>query len=130
MTALRKSNNNSGRANGIKNRNTMVVPNLEWDAGSHDFVRRAPKAAPNVHVKIQVMKTAMKRFGMTLDRSRPLIATSQGLSDTGAQSTSCGPRTLKALGATQKDLLSTSHGITGLTNDSATILVSLASEPC
>ena len=124
-TSLRRSNNNFGRANGIKNRNTIVISNLESDAGRHDFVRQAPRAAPNINVTIQVMKTAMGRFGITLDRSRSLKSTTKGLSDTGAQSTSCGPNFLKALGASHKDLLSTSHGITGLTNASATILGAL-----
>ena len=124
--SLRKENSNSARAQGMaldKHKNTIMVPNLEWVNG--EFVNRQPRRAPMIHASIEVMKGAMSRFGQKLDKSRTLSTTTRGLSDTGAQSSSCGPSTLSALGATEEDLLVTSHGITGMTNTRAEILGAL-----
>ena len=99
------------------------VPNLEWVGGK--FVHKSPAPQPYIMVGIEVMKASMGEFGKQLDKSRKMTATAAGLSDTGAQSCSCGIALMEALGIEKRDLLPTSHGIRGITGGRMRILGAL-----
>ena len=99
------------------------VPNLEWVGGK--FVHQPPAPQPYIMVGIEVMKASMGEFGKRLDKSMKMTATAAGLSDTGAQSCSCGIELMKALGVKKGDLLPTSHGIRGITGGRMRILGAL-----
>merc|ERR1712082_8307 len=122
-TNLRKSNNGMRRANGVKDRNT-IVSNLEWTG--HEFVERPPEKQPKLKASMSVMTEAMKPWGTKLSRAeeKNLVKDldTNGLADTGAQTNSAGVSLLKKLNFPEEKMMTTSHAIRGAANSDLDVM--------
>lgn len=106
----------------MKRERSKGEPHLAW--ADTEFLPRAPKPPPKLHVEATVMHAAHKRFGRDWKGSRKGTSDPtdvEAIADTGCQTCTAGTNVVEKLGCPKTYLVPTKHRIMGITETSLAI---------